>query len=194
MRASFVPALSLLLSGCVSFTTAGTEETIAFSGNEAVEENNQAVLKPYNGLPLSMNFACPKKLATLSTFYVVPLPPVVPAGFVNEKVSYLHITMPQDTENDMAKLRILTPQGTAIPLSDMRQSMRAVGKDGTVETTYALNKECEALDGGVLELAGLSYHNKAYPASAVRLEFDSRIKFGAGWWPPVLFKDRKSVV
>lgn len=193
MRASIVPALSLLLSGCVSFTTAGTEETIAFSGNGAAEKSNQAVLKPYNDLPLSIEFACPKKLATLSTFYVVPLPPVVPAGFINEKISYLHITMPQGTENAMAKARIHTPEGTALPLSDARQSLQAVSKDGTVETTYILNKECEALDGGSLEVAGLSYKDKSYPASTVRLEFDSRIKFGAGWWPPVLFNGGRAL-
>ncbi len=187
MRANFVSALSLLLSGCVAVTTSGTEEAVLFSGKEAPAESAQAVLRPYHDLPLSIEFACPARLATLMTSYVVPLPPVVPVGFVNEHVSYLRIRMPEGSENALAQTRLVTPQGTAMPLSDARQSRHAISNEGAVEVTYAVDKDCEALDGGVLEVAGFSYRNKDYPASAMRLQFDSRIKAGIVWWPPALF-------
>jgi hypothetical protein len=187
MRANFISALSLLLSGCIATTTSGTEEAVLFSGKEAPAGSAQVVLSPYKDLPLSIEFACPTRIATLMTFYVIPLPPVVPVGFVNEHVSYLRIRMPEGTENAIAQMRIVTPQGTAMPLSDARQSMRAVNNKDTVEATYAVNKECEALDGGVLEVAGFSYKNKTYPASEARLQFESRIKASVAWWPPSLF-------
>lgn len=186
MRANYISALSLLLTGCVSFTTSGTREAVLFS-REAPAENAQAVLKPHNDLPLSLEFACPDRLATMSTFFVVPLPPVVPVGFVNDHVSYLRVRMPAGMENAVAQTRVVTPQGTAMPLVDARQSMRAVNKEGSVDATYALNKDCEALDGGVLEVAGFSYNNRSYPAAQARLQFDSRIKGGIGWWPPASF-------
>lgn len=187
MRANYISALSLLLTGCVSFTTSGTEEAVLFSAEEASTENAQAVLKPHNDLPLSLEFACPDRLATMSTFYVVPLPPVVPVGFVNDHVSYLRVRMPEGTENAIAQTRVVTPQGMAMPLAGARHSMRTVNKEGTVEATYALNKDCEALDGGVLEIAGFSYNNRSYPAAQARLQFDSRITAGIGWWPPASF-------
>lgn len=187
MRVNYISALSLLLTGCTAFTTSGTEEAILFSAKEAPAENAKVVLKPYDDLPLSLEFACPTKLATMMTSFVVPLPPVLPVGFMNDHVSYLRIRMPEGTENAIAQTRVITPQGTAMPLADARQSMRTVNKEGTVEATYALNKDCEALDGAVLEVAGFSYNNRNYPAAQARLQFDSRIKAGIGWWPPASF-------
>jgi hypothetical protein len=185
MRAHLISVLSFPLAGCVAVTTAGTDETVLFSDREARAETAQAVLKPYNDLPLSIEFACPSRLATLSTSYVVPLPPVLPAGFTNKDVSYLRISMPEGAENAMAQARVITAAGTAIPLSDARQSKRAAGP-GTTEVTYALNRKCEALNGSVLEVAGFSYKNKTYPPSAARLHVESRIWHGIKWWPPVL--------
>ena len=193
MRASAVPALSLLLSGCVAMTTSGTREAILFSGKEAPAESAQAVLKPHNDLPVSIEFACPSKVATMSPSYVVPLPPVLPVGFVNEKVSYLRIRMPEGMEDAIAQTRIVTPQGTAMPLADAKQSRRSVNNEGAVETTFALNKACEALDGGMLEVAGFSYKNKRYPPSQARLQFDSTITAGIGWWPPALFNGGRAL-
>lgn len=193
MRASFAPALSLLLSGCVAMTTSGTKEAVLFSDQEAPVPTAQAVLKPYNDLPVAIEFSCPPKTATMTPSYVVPLPPVLPVGFVNEKVSYLRIRMPDGMDNAIAQSRIITPQGIAIPLSDARQSARTGNNEGTVEMTYTLNKECGALDGGVLEVAGLSYKDKTYPPSHARLQFDSRITAGIGWWPPALFNGGHSM-
>lgn len=187
MRASFIPALSLLLTGCISMTTSGTEEALLFSRGDASPEHGQAVLKPHNDLPLSMTFECPSKLATMSTFYVVPLPPVVPVGFVNEKISYLRVTMPQGTENAIAQTRIVTSTGAAVPLSNARESRRAVNNEGALEATYTLDRSCEALDGAMVEVAGFSHGNKTYPAAQARLQFDSTITGGIGWWPPATF-------
>lgn len=58
---------------------------------------------------------------------------------------------------------------------------------GTVESTFTLDKECEALNGGKLEVAGFSYLNKTYPSSQARLQFDAQVTTGIGWWPPALF-------
>ena len=187
MRASYVPALPLLLSGCVAMTTSGTRESVLFTAKEASEDSAQAVLKPHDDLPVSIEFKCPSKLATMSPSYVVPLPPVVPVGSVSEKVSYLRIRMPEGMESAIVQTRIITRQGTSIPLSDAKQSRRIVNNEGGVETTFALNKECEALDGGMLEVAGFSYKDKSYPPSQARLQFDSKITAGIGWWPPAFF-------
>jgi len=194
MRAITVPALSFLLSGCVAMTTSGTRESVLFSEKEAPAEAAQAVLKPHNDLPVSMEFKCPDKVATLSTSYVVPLPPVIPVGFVNEKKgAQLRVRMPEDMESTMAQTRVVTRQGAAMPLSAARQASRTVNHAGTVETTYALDKECGALNGGVLEVAGFSYNNKAYPPSQARLQLDERITAGIGWWPPALFNGGHSL-
>lgn len=193
MRVNFISALSLVLSGCSTVTGFGTEEAVLFSGTNASAENAQAVLRPHDNLPLSIAFACPTKLDTMMTSYIIPLPPVIPVGFINEQVSYLHIHMPESAENAVAKTRIITPQGTAMPLSDARQFRRAVNNEGSLEVTYALNKDCEALDGGTLQVAGMSYKNKTYPASEARLQFESRIKAGVSWWPPSLFNGGRPV-
>lgn len=188
MRASFVPALSLLLSGCVAMTTAGTRETVLFSGPQ---ENDHAVLKPvlkpYADLPLSIEFACPDKPETMMTSFVVPFPPVVPVGFVNDHVSYLRITMPGGADNAIAGARVVTPEGTALSLADRPQFKRTVNSDGRQEVTYALDKDCEALDGGMLEVAGFSFENKPYPATTTSLQFESRLTGSIAWWPPALF-------
>lgn len=188
MRTLIVPAFSLLLTGCVAMTTSGTKEAVLFTDeDEAPVEHAQAVLKPYNDLPVSMEFKCPSKIATLSPSYVVPLPPVFPAGFANRKVSYLRIRMPEGMDSALARSRIVTRQGTALPLAEARQSSRTVGNAGTVESTFTLEKECEALNGGKLEVAGFSYNNKTYPPSHARLQFDAQVTAGIGWWPPALF-------
>jgi hypothetical protein len=174
-------------------TTSGTEEAVLFSGKQASAEKTQLVLKPYDDLPLSIEFACPTRLATMMTSYVVPLPPVIPVGFVNKHVSYLHIKMPEGAESAIARTRIVTPQGTAMPLSDARQSGRNLNKEGIQEVTYALDTDCEALDGSVLEVGGFSYKNKAYPVSETRLQFESRIKASVAWWPPALFNGGRPI-
>ncbi|HJV83064.1 hypothetical protein [Noviherbaspirillum sp.] len=193
MRSTLVSALSLLLTGCTAMTTSGTEEAILFSGKQVPAEKAQVVLKPYADLPLSIEFSCPARLATMMTSYVVPLPPVIPVGFVNKHVSYLRISMPEGAEGAIAQTRIVTPQGTAIPLSDARQSGRSVNKEGLREATYALDKDCEALDGSVLQVGAFSYKNKAYPVSETRLQFESRIKASVAWWPPALFNGGRPI-
>ncbi|HYD63822.1 MAG TPA: hypothetical protein VEC35_25940 [Noviherbaspirillum sp.] len=193
MRATFAPALSFLLSGCVAMTTSGTEESVLFNGKESSAENAQAVLKPYQDVPVSIEFKCPSKIATMTPSYVVPLPPVLPVGYAARKVSYVRIRMPESMESTMASTRVVTPQGTQMPLSDAQQSNRSSNGDGTVVTTFALDKECGALDGGLLEVAGFSYQNKDYPPAQVRLHVDSRITAGIGWWPPALFNGGHSV-
>lgn len=193
MRTTLVSVLSLLLSGCAAMTTSGTEEAVLFSGKHASAEKAQVVLKPYDDLPLSIEFACPTRMATMMTSYVVPLPPVIPVGFVNKHVSYLRIRMPEGADHAIAQTRILTPQGTALPLSEARQSGPDVNKEGIREVTYALDKDCEALDGSVLEVGGFSYNNKAYPVSERRLQFASRIKASVAWWPPALFNGGRPI-
>ena len=188
MRATLIPSLSLLLSGCVAMTTSGTREAVLFTDEEqAPVENAQAVLKPYGDLPLSMEFRCPSKVATVSTSYVVPLPPVLPAGFASRKVSYLRVTMPEGLDDALAQSRIVTRQGTALQLAEARKSSRIDSNQGTVETTFTLDKECEALNGARLEVASIFYNNKTYPASQAHLQFDAKITAGIGWWPPALF-------
>lgn len=176
MHASFISALSLLLSGCAVVTASGTEESVLFSGKEAGAEKPQVVLKPHNDLPMSVEFSCPTKLATMMTSVVVPFPPLLPVGFVNEHVSYLRIKVPTDAEHAIAGIRIITPQGASIPLPESSKSRRVVTDGGTAEITYTLQKDCEAFDGGFIEVAGFSYKNRNYPASGARLQFDSRIR------------------
>ena len=180
MRKLFIPVLSLLLSSCAVVTTFGTEETVSFSGDKAATEKSQLVLKPHNDLPLSIEFSCPTKLATAMTSTLIPLPPFVPIGFVNEHVSYVRITTPEDAAYAKAPIRIITAQGQSIPLQDGAQSKRVVKSNEATEITYALNKDCEAFDGSVLEVAAFSYGNKEYPATRTRLEFDSRLKLHIG--------------
>lgn len=187
MRARLISALSLLLPGCVAITTASTEEAVLFSNKQVPAENTQAKLQPYNDVPLSLEFVCPDKLATLSTFYVVPVPPVIPAGFVNEPVSYLRVRMPVGAESAIAQTRIVGAGGTALTLSDAQPSKRAASSEGTTELTYALDKDCASLNGGVLEVAGFSYKDKKYPASVARLQVASKTKAGVAWWPPMWF-------
>lgn len=184
MRANFLPALSLLLSGCVAMTTAGTREAVLFSGPQ---EDAHAVLKPYEDLPLSIEFACPDKPETMMTSFVVPFPPVVPVGLVNDHISYLRVTMPEGADDAIAGTRVVAPEGTALSLSGRPQFKRTVTSEGRQEVTYALDKDCEALDGGTLEVAGFSYKNKQYPATTTRLQFESRITGSVAWWPPALF-------
>lgn len=186
MRASFISGVSFLLTGCVAVTTSGTEEAVLFSDAKANVETAAAVLKPYKDLPLSVEFICPTRLTSLMTSYVVPLPPVLPVGFANKDVSYVRITMPDGAEDGIAKIRIIAPEGKALPLAGIPQFQRAVNNDSTVDVTYALNRECETLNGGVLEVAGLSYKNRSYPPSQTRLQFESRIRNTVEWWPPSL--------
>lgn len=190
MQAKLVSTLTLLLTGCVSFTTSGTKEAVLFSGNEAAEPVVQPVLKPYGDLPLEIRFACPDRIATLSTFYVFPLPPVVPVGFANKDVAYLRVRMPEDAEPAVAQTRIVRPDGSAMPLSDVAPTRRAYRTDGTLEATYKIGTACASLDGGALDVAAFSYNGRAYPASRVQLRFDSRVAGSLGWWPPAMFRDR----
>jgi len=180
MRSSFIPALSLLLSSCAVVTTSGTEEAVYFSQNEAGAGKPQAVLKPHDDLPLAIEFSCPDKLQTAMTSVWVPFPPVLPVGFVNEHVSYLRLTVPQDADYANARVRITTQQGRAVPISEEPKSKRVVTNDGKMQVTYALKQDCETLDGGLLEVAGFSYKNKSYPAIGARLQFESRIKMTIG--------------
>lgn len=192
MLARLTYVFSLLLAGCVSFTTSGTKEAVLFSGADLAAEKGHAALAPYDGLPLRMQFICPDRLATLSTFYVFPVPPVVPVGFVNKDVSYLRVRMPADAESALAQSRIVMPQGAAFSLAQTGQSKRAYGPDGTLETTYKVDTACGSLDGGTLEVAGFSYGGKSYPVSRVPLQFDARITGSLGWWPPAMLRGKRT--
>lgn len=180
MRSSLIPALSLLLSSCAVVTTSGTEETVYFSSKDSGAAKPLAVLKPHNELPLAIEFSCPTKLSTMMTSILIPFPPFLPVGFVNEHVSYLRITLPEGAEYADAGVRITTQQGQAVPIPDEPTSKRVVAKEGKTEITYALKSDCEALDGGVLELAEISYKNRRYPPTVAQLQFDSRIKMTVG--------------
>lgn len=188
MRASLVPALSLLLTGCVAMTTSGTREAVLFAGPQ---QNAHAVLTPYADLPLSIEFACPDKPEAMMTSFVVPFPPVVPVGFVNDHVSYLRITMPAGADEAIAGTRVVAPEGAALPLSERPQFKRTVNSDGRQEVTYVLDRDCEALDGGRLEVAGFSYKDKSYPDATTNLQFESRLTGSIAWWPPALFNGGK---
>lgn len=194
MRTRIAPALSLLLTGCVAMTTSGTRESVFFTDEENAPVNTaQSVLKPYNDLPVSMEFKCPSRIATVSTSYVIPLPPVFPAGFANRNVAYLSVRMPEGMDNALAQSRVITRQGTSMPLAAARKSSRPVANEGAVETTFTLDETCEALNGGKLEVAGFSYNNKSYPPSQARLQFDAQVTAGMGWWPPALFNGGHAV-
>lgn len=172
MRGSLVSALALLLSSCAVISESGTEEKLSFAG--ADEARQHAVLKPHDGMPLSIEFSCPTKIFSAMTSFYIPLPPVVPVGFVNKHVSYLRVRLPQDAEYVVPQIRITTYMGQPVALPQTPKSRRDA--NGATELTYALNSDCEALDNGTLEIAGFSYKKRTYPASAARLQFDSRIK------------------
>jgi len=180
MRSRLIPALSLLLSSCTVVTTSGTEEAVYFSNKESGAEKAHAVLTPHHDLPLAIEFSCPDKLDTMMTSILIPFPPFLPVGFVNEHVSYLRITLPEGAGHAEAGVRITTQQGQAVPIPDAPLSKRVVAKDGTTEITYALKQDCETLDGGALEVAEFSYKNRRYPPIVARLRFDSRMKMTVG--------------
>jgi hypothetical protein len=165
MHARLVPVLALFLSGCVAMTTSGTRESVLFTGGEeAPDERAQTVLKPYNDLPVSMEFKCPSKVSTLSPSYVVPLPPVFPAGFAHKKISYLSITVPEGMETALTQARIITRKGTEMPLAAARQASRRAGSEGTVVSTFTLDEACEALNGGTTRSRGLFLQQQKLPA------------------------------
>lgn len=174
MRGSLISGLALLLSACAVISESGTEEKVSFVGNAADQARQHAVLQPHNDMPLSIEFSCPTKIFSAMTSFFYPLPPVVPVGFVNKHVSYLKIRVPQDAEQAVPQIRITTYVGQQVVVPDAPKSRRADG--GTTELTYALPSDCEALDNGMLEIPGFTYRNRSYPASAARLQFDSRIK------------------
>lgn len=180
MRGIYISVLALSLPGCAVTTASGTEEAVLFSGEDSGTAQARAALQPHDDLPMAIEFSCPTKIATLMTSIMIPFPPVLPAGFANEHVSYLHVRVPQDAQHAVERIRILTPQGTAIPLADAPKSTRPGADGAPLEVTYTLNEDCAALDGGRLEVAGFSYKDRAYPASAARLQFDSRIRFYGG--------------
>jgi hypothetical protein len=180
MRSSLIPALSLLLSSCAVVTTSGTDESVLFYTQEPEAAKPQAVLKPHNDLPLAIEFSCPTKLATMMTSVLVPFPPFLPVGFVNQHVSYLRITVPQDAEYANARMRLLTQQGKEVPVPAAPEAKRVATNDGKTQITYTLQQDCETLDGGSLQLAGFSYQNRSYPAIGARLHFDSRIRMTIG--------------
>lgn len=174
MRGSYLSVLALMLSACGVITESGTEEAVLFSGNETVAAKPQPVLKPHEGLPLSIQFSCPTKIFSAMTSVYIPLPPVIPVGFVNKHVSYLHVRLPNDAEQSMPEIRVTTYLGQPVALPAAPQSRRSEG--GSTELVYALPSDCEALDNGTLEVAGFSYGNRSYPAASSRLQFNARIK------------------
>lgn len=174
MRGSLISGLALMLSACAVISESGTEEKVSFVNDGAGQARQHAVLKPHGDVPLTVEFSCPTRIFSAMTSFFYPLPPVVPVGFVNKHVSYLRIRVPQDAEQALPRIRITTYVGQAVAVPDAPKSRRIDG--GMTELTYALPSDCEALDNGTLEIAGFSYRNRDYPASAARLQFDSRIK------------------
>ena len=176
MDGKSISGLALLLSGCAVVTAAGTEEALHFSGENAGVEEPRLVLKPHDDLPLTLEFSCPTKIATLMTSVFIPFPPIMPVGFVNEHVSYLHIRTPRDAEQSIEGISITTPQGSQIALPDEPGAKRVAASGEMLEITYALQKDCEAFDGASLKVAGFSYKDRRYPATGARLRFDSRLR------------------
>ena len=174
MRGSLISGLALMLSACAVITESGTEEKVSFAGSEAGEARKYAVLQPHEGVPLTLRFSCPTKIFSAMTSFYIPLPPVAPVGFINKHVSYLHIRLPADAEKALPQIRITTYVGQQLALPAAPAARRLAGD--SMELTYALDKDCEALDNGTLEVAGFSYRDRAYPSSAARLRFDSRIR------------------
>lgn len=176
MSGNLISALALLLSGCAVVTATGTEEAVRFSGENAGVEEPRLVLKPHDDLPLTLEFSCPTKIATMMTSVFIPFPPAMPVGFVNKQVSYLHIRAPKDVEHAIGRISIVTPQGTSIALPDDRDSKRVAASGEMMEIIYTLRENCETFDGASLKVAGFSYKDRRYPATHARLQFDSRLR------------------
>lgn len=172
---------TVVLSGC-AISGSGTEESIAFSpaGTDLVEW--VSVYKPYGDLAFTLKFLCPGKIYSAMISPVIPLPPVVPVGFVNRAESFLHLVFPESESSPIQAIRITLANGKALQLQSASVFGQPYKSESEVLTTYQFKTDCSEFEGGEIQIDGFEFRGRLYPPAKAKLQFKSKIKVDGGYW------------
>ncbi len=171
----------LLASGCV-VSGFGIDEKIYFvgGGNELSTE-----YKPYPELKLSAFFSCTGKVYSVMPSLVVPLPPIIPVGFMDDpKYHYfdLEIHIPINDEKFLDNFSLVKIDGSKVELNSGKKYLYPDSKDGGMWVNLKIPPlTCKDLDGAEMSIKNFEYEDKLYPQSLAKLEFESKTKVDFGY-------------
>lgn len=174
-------ASSVVLGGCAISGT-GTEESIAFSPAGADLVEWVSVYKPYEDLAFTIKFLCPGKVYSAMISPVIPLPPVVPVGFINRTESFVHVVFPESEPSPTQTTRITLANGKQLQFQSTSVFGQPYKSESGVLTTYQFKTDCSEFDGGEIQIEGFKSHGKLYPPVKAKLQFKSKLKVDGGYW------------
>ncbi|PHS19828.1 MAG: hypothetical protein COA86_03455 [Kangiella sp.] len=125
---------SLYLSGC-AISIAGKDEFIELNYEQKVSTDSD----------ITIRMSCPGKMYSMMVSVIVPLPPIIPAFWVNEETSSLYLTAPKKGSPSISFL-----DGSNNPVKVITTSVREGENfnDASKKDYYIIiNKDCADLDG-----------------------------------------------
>jgi hypothetical protein len=129
-----------MLNAC-AISGAGKEEFIT------LEQNAKAPVK--EGLIVSMS--CPEKVYSIMAFILVPLPPIIPVFWANEKISRLYITAPNIGHPEV---EITSPTGELVKVMvTAKNESQNHNNPDSKDYFFHINKDCSELNGHMISVS-----------------------------------------
>jgi hypothetical protein len=94
---------------------------------------------------------CPDEVKSFSVSPLVPLPPIIPAGFMNEDRSLVIMHTPHGV-HATAKIMDKNNEEINISIDVEKWTGSKYGKSDKIVWTFGVNSRCEDLDGNILWL------------------------------------------
>ena len=180
MRNFLLPLVYMIsLSGC-AVTEAITEEALLFSDFKEQQADSKMILEPFEDISLSLEFWCSGIIHSVMLSPLIPLPPIVPAGYMNMKESDLRVDLPVDADTLIDNIDIKNQQGDVIKLFD-ENDHHIIQNGKILHSIYLMRHDCKELEGGTVEIHGFIYKNVLYPTLKYYLQYKTKFKIHAGY-------------
>jgi len=182
MRAAFVVLVSsVFVAGC-AISGSGADESISFVPLDTPSAEAVGVFQPYPDLPLTFAFSCPGKVYSAMISPGVPLPPIVPVGFVNRAEAYVRISAPAADGIPLPSIHAALASGQDLRFQETFRFGRPYNAESGVITTLRFPLNCSEFAGAELNIDPFEYLGSSYPAAKVKLMFKSTLKVDGGYW------------
>lgn len=181
MRAtSAVLALSLLVGAC-AITGTESEQELLFSAADGPAEDGVQRWEPHEGLGFGVEFMCPGKAHSMMISPLIPLPPLIPAGFLNTRLTYLLLHQAAGESAPVASMHFALAGGRTIRLKEAEVFALNQASPAGLTTTLQFDMDCAEFDGAELHIEALEYPDKTLLPTKAKLQFRSRLKVSGGY-------------
>ncbi len=182
MRALLIVfVMALFFNGC-AISGIVSEQAILFNSTAPVANISESIFKPYDTINFTVEFICPGKCRSAMISPVIPLPPVVPLGFMGQRELYIKLVFPRDEEIPIKSMHIALNKGDLVQLYEATEFYQSNSEINGFCKILRLHIDCSELQGGEFRIEGFTYQGEMYPPKMMKLEFKSRQKIIWNYW------------